>query len=421
MKINGMQYTGRTLSLVLDAVPVSLDRAHPAFAEILLLVRNALAQGSLEEESTAKSVDDVLRKYEKASIRLAIPGTGVEIVDGVVLLNGGALSGFVADRLVQMVDEAEANDEDPELALTPLAKFLTRLQQHPWNSANAGFWERNMFQALEQDLYRFLEHGKMPLTLDGAFLAYKAISADWYSIHSGDLRGTTGTVVKVDGVETSCWGTPASGNGTIRNMVGDKPRIPLNMVNPNRDETCSYGLHVCSFDYLPGFSHANGHVVLCKVGPEDVGSIPADYNDTKMRVCAYEVVEEFSAYYTGERANWGAVYIPSESEEDAPPEREEDDYEENGEGDVELADILPSSDDLCHAFLNELSHEEVAMLGAVIATSSPPAQAIAVHALVVSKLVQLANDSSLDIEDEDVAGLYGVNDLVTELIGQLSL
>lgn len=325
MKINGLQYTGASISLVLDARPICIEHTHSAFQDVLAIVREALGTGTIESTDVAERIDNAIRKYEKVAKSLAVPGTGVEVVDERVLIHGEEVTGFVAERLISIVDQAEQDEMDPIAAIQPLATFLERLLGHPWNSEAAGYHERALFTALKEDLYRFLEKGKMPLTGDGCFLAYKAIDGDWYSIHAGNLRGTTGTVVRVNGAELDCTSTPATGHGTIRNQVGDAPRIPLNMVNPNRDETCSHGLHVCSFDYLPHFSHANGHVVLCKVAPEDVGSIPADYNDTKMRVCAYSVVAEYADYYTVERANWGAVTSDFDEAVDENLDMEEED------------------------------------------------------------------------------------------------
>ena len=61
--------------------------------------------------------------------------------------------------------------------------------------------------------------------------------------------------------------------------------------------TCSFGLHVCSYDYLPNFGTGGGdRVVICEVNPRDVVAIPQDYNNTKMRVCKYKVIAEVEDY-----------------------------------------------------------------------------------------------------------------------------
>ena len=83
--------------------------------------------------------------------------------------------------------------------------------------------------------------------------------------------------------------------------------MPRNKVDEDPDRTCSAGLHVCSFDYLPHFSHANGHVMIVKVNPANVVAIPADYNATKMRVSQYVVIDEVQDYYAQRKDVLGEV------------------------------------------------------------------------------------------------------------------
>jgi hypothetical protein len=50
------------------------------------------------------------------------------------------------------------------------------------------------------------------------------------------------------------------------------------------------GLHFCSRDYL---SHFGGErIMILKINPRDVVSIPVDYNAAKGRACRYEVIGE---------------------------------------------------------------------------------------------------------------------------------
>jgi hypothetical protein len=52
-------------------------------------------------------------------------------------------------------------------------------------------------------------------------------------------------------------------------------------------------LHFCSQDYLPHFGNGyDSRVVIVKINPADVVSIPSDYNNAKGRACRYEVVGE---------------------------------------------------------------------------------------------------------------------------------
>ena len=79
-------------------------------------------------------------------------------------------------------------------------------------------------------------------------------------------------------------------SNTINNSVGSIVEMPREKVNSNKNETCSTGLHVCSMSYLKEFT--GKRVVICKIHPKDVVSVPVDYSQAKMRVCRYEVIDE---------------------------------------------------------------------------------------------------------------------------------
>lgn len=163
------------------------------------------------------------------------------IEHGVAYYRGEAIHSTLTDRMIAMMEEG--------FNISPLVNFLDNVMKNPSSSS-------------VNELYLFLENCNLPITPDGHFLAYKRVRNDYKDVHSG----------------------------TIDNHVGAKPSIPRNQVDDRRDITCSFGLHVCSLDYLTGF---NGpRLMLCKVNPRDVVSVPNDYNNHKMRVCQYEVIDE---------------------------------------------------------------------------------------------------------------------------------
>jgi hypothetical protein len=136
--------------------------------------------------------------------------------------------------------------------IEPMVHFMENLYANPSHRAVT-------------ELYSFLEKGQLPITPDGHFLAYKKVRADYKDCHSGTMDNSIGQVVEME-----------------RHEVDD-----------NKDRTCSSGLHFCSKDYL---NHFGGErVVIVKINPRDVVSIPSDYNDTKGRACRYEVVGEVDA------------------------------------------------------------------------------------------------------------------------------
>jgi len=207
---------------------------------------------ALDNRADDKDLYEIINRRKNAVQQQLVLSDKLRYQDGCVYYKGEPLDNYGTERLIELFEEG--------YDVAPLVKFLERLANNP-------------SQTVVNHLYKFLEHGRIPLTPEGKFLTYKAVRANYMDIHSG----------------------------TFSNHIGASLRIERNKVDDNHNVTCSYGFHVCSFDYLPHFSHANGHVVICEVDPADVVAIPVDYNNTKMRVCAYRVVGEVEGYYEERR------------------------------------------------------------------------------------------------------------------------
>lgn len=255
-------------------------------------ILGALDRGAHEEE-----LYDILTAVRR-SVEQAVKLTpSMEYSGGVVTHCGRPLHGYAVEKLVELINLGKD--------ATPLAMFLDKLQHNPSS------------QTIDE-LYLFLEHGRIPITKNGNFLVYKAIRADWKDIHSGRFD----------------------------NSIGATPKMPRSAVDDRREHTCSRGLHVCGFEYLPHFAHTNGHVVVCEVNPADVVSIPNDYNNTKMRVCEYRVVGEVEGYYKehrdilGEQAVWEPSYVVFARETDTDEWTEVYETEDRDEAIAEARDEL---------------------------------------------------------------------------------
>lgn len=171
---------------------------------------------------------------------------GLKIQDGVLFYKDQALPGesYLVKRIFEMVEA--------DLPVAAMGPFIGNLLENP------------SYRAVNE-LLQFVEYGKMPITPDGCFLAYKKIREDWTDIYTGKYNNAIGRVVT----------------------------MPRNMVDEDSNRTCSAGLHVCSYEYLGNFGWGQGNrVVVVKVNPRDVVAVPTDYNNTKMRVCRYEVIDE---------------------------------------------------------------------------------------------------------------------------------
>jgi hypothetical protein len=117
-----------------------------------------------------------------------------------------------------------------------------------------------------EDLLRFMERGDLPVADDGTIIIYKKLQRQqghYVDVHSKKVRQKVGSYVHMD----------------------------ESLVDPNRRNECSNGLHVARRGYIPTFG--GDVIVLAKVRPEDVIAVP-DYDANKMRVCGYHIVAELT-------------------------------------------------------------------------------------------------------------------------------
>lgn len=190
-----------------------------------------------------KSQDwDTLRDLVEPKKVIVNFGKGYVSIEGdKVFWKGSEFHNALSSRMIEMFQDG--------FPIDPMVRFMENLMQNPSK------------RSVDQ-VYGFLEKNKLPITEDGYFLAYKKVRKDYLDIHSGTISNHVGAVVEMD-----------------RNLVDDNP-----------DSYCSVGLHFCSESYLNQFGGSDDPVMILKINPADVVSIPKDYNGAKGRCCKYEVV-----------------------------------------------------------------------------------------------------------------------------------
>ena len=191
--------------------------------------------------------DDVIEELSPKKLleRFFVGAHNVELGDNGLYINGKQIDSYPAHKAIEF---ARAG-----LPYMPIIHFITQLRSNP------------SFRAV-RDLYSFLEASKMPITPNGNFVAYKKVT-------------------RVDGKLVDIYTRKFS------NEPGAEIAMPRNEVDEDPERTCSVGLHVCAHQYLPRFGSGPGSaVVAVEVNPADVVAIPIDYNNAKMRVCAYKVL-----------------------------------------------------------------------------------------------------------------------------------
>jgi hypothetical protein len=219
---------GNNIVVVLDNKSHTISKTHIAYQKVLDAIK-------ANDWDTVKDVIDpkkTVLNYGQGNI--AIQGEQL-------FWKGEELHTNLAIRMITMFQHG--------FPVEPMVNFMENLMLNPSKRAVS-------------ELYGFLEKNKLPITPDGHFLAYKKVRDDFLDVHSGTMDNSVGKIVEME-----------------RNRVDD-----------DRNRTCSTGLHFCGESYLEHFG--GERIVIVKINPRDVVSIPSDYDDAKGRACRYEVVGE---------------------------------------------------------------------------------------------------------------------------------
>ena len=227
--------TPTKLTIVGNNKHIQIETTHERFNEI----KQLLKEGKFEDIIKIVDVKEYIGKY--INNELTIEGDNI-------LYNNKPIHNTLVSRILQFRNEG--------FDFEPLMKFLKNQIQNPSEES-------------VKDLYDFIEHGNMPITSDGCFLAYKYVDSDYFDNYTH----------------------------TFDNHIGCVCEMNRKDVDSDRNVTCSSGLHVCTLDYLSNYN--GSHVMIVKVNPKDVVSVPVDYDQAKMRCCRYEVVDEYTDFVKG--------------------------------------------------------------------------------------------------------------------------
>jgi len=240
-------YSEDVITIFWEGKPYSLRKDHPNFQN----AKNAILEGDYESLGglidITKSVEDFIEG-------------DIEVREEVVYYKNHRLHGVVVEKLLEMLRLGMKDN-------APLVNFITRLQSNP--SANS-----------VNELYSFLSYKSLPTTPEGKVLGYKGVKGDFYS-----STGNADTIV-VQG--------EVNDQHQILNEVGSTIEVARRCVDDNKDNHCSHGLHVGSYDYANSWAGSDGRLLVVEFDPEDAVSVPTDCDFQKLRVSKYKVVNDIT-------------------------------------------------------------------------------------------------------------------------------
>jgi hypothetical protein len=245
-----------SIAVFFDGKFYSIDDSHANHPLLLEQLRLPPAERDL----------DAVRDFLTIKTMIARLTVGrVSITDTEVLFEGTAIGNYMAERMLELMNDG--------IDIEPYAAFMNNVMDNPADY-------------IHDELYQWMEKAKMPITPDGCFIAFKKVRADYTDCYTGMFDNSPGSIVEMDRA----------------------------LCNTNRNETCSSGLHFCSADYLGSFG--GQRVVILKIDPKHITSIPVDYKYTKGRTCRYEVVAELTKESAAYDSAWkrGVINLEDPSE-----------------------------------------------------------------------------------------------------------
>jgi hypothetical protein len=233
-----------TVTAIVSGQTYCFGKSHPNYNKLIKHLKN-------------NNVEHFEATYDIVSHVNAYCDGYVNCTDGSLTWDGIKMPNMFTNTIIDMVKQG--------FPFEPMLNFLDNLSQNPSDHAVV-------------ELFDFMENKNMPITYDGCFLAYKAVREDYKDIYSG----------------------------TFDNSIGSVCQVPRHKVDNNRDNGCGHGLHVGAIDYAKSYGGINiddedndggNRLMICKVNPRDVVSVPSDHKFQKLRCCRYEVVAEFDSIF----------------------------------------------------------------------------------------------------------------------------
>ena len=236
-----------SLTIFWEGKPYTLRKDHANFQ----LAKKAILDARYDDLGDLLDIAKAVENFVEGDI---------EVKDEVVYYKSHRLHGVVVDKLLEML---RAGMKDS----APLVNFITRLQANP--SANS-----------VNELYSFMSYKSLANTPEGKVLGYKGVQSDYWS--------TTGNA------DTIVLQGKTNDRHQILNEVGATIEVARRCVDDNKDNHCSFGLHVGSFDYADSWAGEDGRLLLVEFDPADAVSVPTDCDFQKLRVSKYKVISDIT-------------------------------------------------------------------------------------------------------------------------------
>jgi len=234
-------------TVVVNNKSLSFDPTHPEYSGLVECVKT----GDADEFTRLMETGHQIENWSEGDFKF---------VDGFLFYDDEPVRKVITSRIVQMLKEGWDHN--------PMLKFLENLYE-------------NVSHRAVNEFYDWIQHKGLAITSDGYILGYKGVT-----VYSGpEQTDLDGNLLKEGDLVDRYTSV------SHRNNVGDAPAMKRRKVDDNCNNGCGSGLHAGTFEYASGWAGSDGKVVLVKIDPRDVVSIPTDCDFQKLRCRTYEVVD----------------------------------------------------------------------------------------------------------------------------------
>ena len=223
-----------------DGKATTFTKDNPFFAKVVDLYK-------------AKKWDKIREYFDLKNYVFKFTQGRVKVGDNVVLFDDKEIHNEVGNRIIQFLKES--------VDIAPLCKFLENLMSNPE-------------EHVKEDLFLFLENNQLPVTEDGGFIAYKLVKDDY---------------------------SPYYHSGEERYKVGSEVTFPREKCYNGRTECGGQGLYFGRKEYWNGSFDdegrytGSGKMLIVKIMPQDVTSVPSGEQGRKGVCCKMTVLNHYES------------------------------------------------------------------------------------------------------------------------------
>ena len=245
-----------SVTAICDGRPLVAVKEHKTFDRIVA----TLAENDRTDGQTIKTWDDLRALFDVSeglnrAFNDALLSERVAIRNGTIFIDQDPFSDPMAAHIIDLYTEGKN--------FKPMVRFLEKAILNPNKHSR-------------EQMFKWLDRNHFVIADDGDILAYKGVNR----MSTGGFQSSNAGEAWVNGVlHTGC----------IPTSPGSIVEMPRSKVNHNPSIGCSTGLHAGDWSYAKEFAPV---VLLVKINPRDVVSVPTDSGERKMRVCRYLVLHE---------------------------------------------------------------------------------------------------------------------------------